>query len=162
MLMKHPISSGAYLESFSDIPKEILWTLDRIERSMQETLAVRPEGGELWVFGYGSVLWNQLLSFSSQQRATLHGWRRSFCMRIIAGRANSEMPGRMLALEPSGFTQGVAFQFTKQAAQEELILLWIREMRTGDISTYLGSTYFRRRRENHSARVCGGAESSTL
>lgn len=131
MLTKHQISSGDYLESFSEIPKEMLWTLDRIESSMQETLAVRPEGGELWVFGYGSLLWNPLLSFSSQERATLHGWRRSFCMRIIAGRATAEMPGRMLALEPGGFTQGMAFQLTKQAAQEELILLWIREMLTG-------------------------------
>ncbi|NWA03284.1 gamma-glutamylcyclotransferase [Pseudomonas gingeri] len=131
MLTKHQITSGAYLENFGEVPKEIMWTLERIERSMRDTLATRPTSGDLWIFGYGSLLWNPLLSFAGQQPATLHGWHRSFCMRIIAGRATVETPGRMLALEPGGSTQGVAFRLTEQVAQEELLLLWIREMPTG-------------------------------
>jgi len=131
MLTKQQITSGAYLEHFGEVPAEMMWTLDRIEQSMRETLATRPTSGDVWVFGYGSLLWNPLLSFAGQQRATLHGWHRSFCMRIIAGRATLETPGRMLALEPGGSTQGVAFCLTEQVAQEELILLWVREMPTG-------------------------------
>jgi cation transport protein ChaC len=131
MLTKHQITSGAYLENFGEMPKEIVWTLEQIEQSMQETLANRPTNGDIWIFGYGSLLWNPLLNFSGQQRATLHGWHRSFCMRILAGRATVETPGRMLALEPGGSTQGVAFRLTEQVAQEELILLWVREMPTG-------------------------------
>jgi cation transport protein ChaC len=131
MLTKNQITSGAYLENFGEVPKEIMWTLERIEQSMQETLAIRPTSGDLWIFGYGSLIWNPLLNFASQQRATLHGWHRSFCMRIIAGRATVQTPGRMLALEPGGSTQGVAFRLTEQVAKEELILLWVREMPTG-------------------------------
>lgn len=131
MLTKHLIASGAYLENFNSVPEEIMWTLERIEQSMNETMAIRPCTGDLWVFGYGSLLWNPLLSFAGQQRAILHGWHRSFCMRIIAGRATVETPGRMLALEPGGLTQGVAFRLTEHVANEELILLWVREMPTG-------------------------------
>ncbi|MFJ3366877.1 gamma-glutamylcyclotransferase [Pseudomonas sp. NPDC086251] len=131
MLTKHQITSGAYLENFCEVPREIMWTLEQIEQSMQETLEARPTTGDLWIFGYGSLLWNPLLNFEGQQRATLHGWHRSFCMRIIAGRATLDTPGRMLALEPGGSTQGVAFRLTEQVAKEELILLWVREMPTG-------------------------------
>jgi cation transport protein ChaC len=131
MLTKQLITSGAYLEHFGEVPTEMMWTLERIEQSLHETLATRPTSGDIWVFGYGSLLWNPLLSFTGQQRATLHGWHRSFCMRIIAGRATLETPGRMLALEPGGSTQGVALRLTEQVAQEELILLWVREMPTG-------------------------------
>lgn len=131
MLTKHLITSGAYLEHFGELPKDIAWPLERIERSMLETLAARPHVGDFWVFGYGSLIWNPLLNFAARQRATLHGWHRSFCMRMIAGRATLETPGRMLALEPGGVTQGVAFRLTQQVADEELILLWVREMPTG-------------------------------
>jgi len=131
MLTKHQITSGAYLESFGDVPREILWTLEQIEQSMLDTLALRPSKGDFWIFGYGSLLWNPLLSFAGQQRATLHGWHRSFCMRMIAGRATLEVPGRMLALEPGGITQGIAFYLTEEVARDELILLWVREMPTG-------------------------------
>ncbi|MGE8064270.1 gamma-glutamylcyclotransferase [Pseudomonas sp. NPDC089569] len=131
MLTKHHITSGAYLEDFGEVPKELLWTLEQIEQSMHETLASRPDNGDILVFGYGSLLWNPLLNFADQQRATLYGWHRSFCMRIIAGRATVTTPGRMLALEPGGSTQGVAFRLTEQVAQQELILLWVREMPTG-------------------------------
>lgn len=131
MLTKDQITSGAYLENFGEMPKDLLWTLEQIEQSMRETLAKRHERGDIWVFGYGSLLWNPLLNFAGQKRATLQGWHRSFCMRIIAGRATVSTPGRMLALEPGGSTQGVAFRLTEQVAREELILLWVREMPTG-------------------------------
>lgn len=131
MLTKQMIASGDYLLNFGHIPEGILWTLERIEQSMHDTLSRRPDQGEFWIFGYGSLIWNPLLSFAGQQAATLHGWHRSFCLRMIAGRATAELPGRMLALEPGGSTQGIAFRLTEAMADEELLLLWIREMPTG-------------------------------
>ncbi|MFJ3485406.1 gamma-glutamylcyclotransferase [Pseudomonas sp. NPDC090202] len=131
MLTKQLITSGDYLMNFGHVPDGILWTLERIEQSMHDTLKQRPHQGDFWVFGYGSLLWNPLLSFVGQQRATLHGWHRSFCLRMIAGRASLEVPGRMLALEPGGSTQGLAYRLTEEVADEELILLWVREMPTG-------------------------------
>jgi cation transport protein ChaC len=131
MLTKQLITSGTYLKSFSDVPEDLLWPIDRIERSMHETMKLRPGHGDFWVFAYGSLIWNPMLSFSGQRRAMLQGWHRSFCLRMIAGRATVDLPGRMLALQPGGSTQGIAYRLTEEVAEEELILLWVREMPTG-------------------------------
>jgi len=131
MLNRTTISSGRYLEHFKDLPEHIRWKPEQIERSMRETLEVRPATGELWLFGYGSLIWNPVCRFEACRRATLQGWHRSFCLRIVAGRASALMPGRMLSLEPGGLTQGVAFRLPIAALAEELRLVWIREMLTG-------------------------------
>lgn len=131
MLTKQVICSGEYLRKFSDVPPELLWSLERIRQSMEQTLQTRPDDGDLWVFGYGSLIWNPMLDFAEQQRATLHGWHRSFCLRMIAGRASIDTPGRMLALQPGGETHGMAFKVSQEVATDELLCLWIREMPTG-------------------------------
>ncbi|KPG95478.1 calcium transporter ChaC [Pseudomonas sp. RIT-PI-q] len=131
MLTRQSLSSGAYLACFDTLPKEVLWTRERIEQSFLATMNTRPASQGIWVFGYGSLLWNPVLEFIDQQAATLHGWHRSFCLRMIFGRGSEHAPGRMLALEPGGVTQGQAFQLHPDRADEELLLLWIREMPTG-------------------------------
>jgi cation transport protein ChaC len=131
MLTKNLLTSGAYLDNFKELPKNVLWSLDRIEKSMRETMKERPDRGDFWVFGYGSLIWNPLLNFAEQQAAKLFGWHRSFCLRLLANRATLDKPGRMLALKSGGRTEGIAFRLTEQVAEEELILLWVREMATG-------------------------------
>jgi len=138
LLTRALISSDAYLEHFDGVPKEILWTKERIENSFTETMRARPQAGDgrsgpgdIWIFGYGSLIWNPLLNFNRRHWAFLHGWHRSFCLRMIAGRGCIQMPGRMLALEPGGTTLGVAFRLSKATAEEELRLVWAREMQTG-------------------------------
>jgi cation transport protein ChaC len=131
MLTRQSLVSGAYLASFNSLPNDLLWTRERIEQSYLATLKTRPVAQEIWVFGYGSLLWNPVLEFIDQQAATLHGWHRSFCLRMIFGRGSEHSPGRMLALEPGGETRGQAFQLCPDSADEELRLLWIREMPTG-------------------------------
>src|SRR5450830_1550166 len=131
MLSRESISSGAYLDSFNTLPKDVLWSRERIESSLEETLRNRPNSDDIWIFGYGSLIWNPLLNFDKQEIATLQGWRRSFCLRIIAGRGSEQTPGRMLALEPGGLTEGVAFRLSAADLHEELRMVWIREMVAG-------------------------------
>jgi cation transport protein ChaC len=131
MLTRQSIASGQYLDSFEHLPVNLRWSVERIAQSMADTLRAKPEGGAIWVFAYGSLLWNPLLEFVERQRATLIGWHRSFCLRMVAGRAHPDAPGRMLAVEPGGVTQGAAFRLDDQHATEELRLMWIREMVTG-------------------------------
>lgn len=132
MLNRNAICSGAYLESFDSLPKELLWTQQQIDASLAQTLAARPgQSSDVWVFAYGSLMWNPVSDFDSRRIATLHGWHRSFCMRLIAGRATPEQPGRMLSLEMGGSTQGVALRLCGTTLEEELRILWIREMVTG-------------------------------
>src|ERR1700761_7484218 len=112
MLNRTAISSGAYLESFESLPKDILWTQAQIDQSLAETMSRRPERGDLWVFAYGSLMWNPISEYDSRVIATLDDWHRSFCIRLVAGRGSPEKPGRMLSLEPGGTTEGVALRMT--------------------------------------------------
>jgi cation transport protein ChaC len=131
MLSRDTLHSGAWLESFRGLPAQMLWTRERIEASLERTLALRPDDGPVWVFAYGSLMWNPLIHFDRQASATLHGWHRSFCLHMFAGRACTERPGRMLALEPGDSAQGIALRLDPQTMHEELQLVWTREMVMG-------------------------------
>lgn len=131
MLTRTFIDSGEYFESFGSLPQGTIWDRERICRSLEKTLAVRPDTDDVWVFAYGSLIWNPLLRFDEQQIATLHGWHRSFCLSMITGRGNSSTPGRMLAVEPGGNTQGIAFRIASDVLDEDLGRMWIREMVLG-------------------------------
>ena len=131
MLNRTAISSGAYLESFDSLPKEILWTQAQIDQSLAETMSRRPDQRELWVFAYGSLMWNPISEYDKRIVATLDDWHRSFCIRLIAGRGSPERPGRMLSLEPGGRTEGIALRIPEATLNDELRILWIREMVTG-------------------------------
>jgi cation transport protein ChaC len=55
-------------------------------------------------------------------------------MRLLAGRASISAPGRMLGLRPGGQTAGMAFRLSEEDLEEELALVWTREMPTGAYS----------------------------
>ncbi|ARP81835.1 gamma-glutamylcyclotransferase [Bordetella genomosp. 8] len=131
MLTRELIRSGDYLRLYTTLPHAWRWPRERILRSLEETMRIRPDGGDVWVFGYGSLIWNPLLDFQAQQAAALDGWHRSFCLRMVVGRATNETPGRMLALEPEGRTHGVVYRLATQKLEQELPLLWQREMVSG-------------------------------
>jgi cation transport protein ChaC len=126
---RESLSSGEFLDGL-DIPNGLLCSRETIEQSLAETLGSRPPG-ELWVFAYGSLMWNPLLNFEDRQVAQLCGWHRSFCLEMVAGRGSLESPGRMLAIEPGGLTAGVALKLEEDQFAEELRVLWTREMLTG-------------------------------
>ena len=56
----------------------------------------------LWVFGYGSLLWDPGFPVAARHVARLHGWRRSFCMASIHHRGTEARPGLVLALDAAG------------------------------------------------------------
>lgn len=66
----------------------------------------------LWVFGYGSLLWNPGFAVAEQVQARLGGFHRSFCMRSIHHRGTEADPGLVLALDAvaGGHCDGVAFR----------------------------------------------------
>ena len=66
---------------------------------------------ELWVFGYGSLLWNPGFPVAETRLAALHDWHRSFCMSSIHHRGTPEQPGLVLALDhaPGAVCHGLAF-----------------------------------------------------
>lgn len=127
-LNRESLTNGNYLMSFKDTPGVEWWSKEQIIASMQATLTKRPEGEAVWLFAYGSLIWNPQCHFVESVPAYLKGWRRSFCMRLMAGRGSPEQPGRMLSLAPGGETQGLALRFTEESLEQELLMVWLREM----------------------------------
>jgi glutathione-specific gamma-glutamylcyclotransferase len=98
---------------------------------LESVLAEHDETRDLWVFGYGSLIWNPAFEFVERQPALLHGWHRRFCLKMYMGRGTPEAPGLMLALDHGGACKGVAFRIAAGAVRAELGVLWQREMYGG-------------------------------
>ena len=81
----------------------------------------------MWVFGYGSLLWNPGFEVAQSSVATLGGYVRSFCMRSIHHRGSETKPGLVLALDAvkGGSCQGLALAVA--SGQEEQTLDYLRE-----------------------------------
>jgi glutathione-specific gamma-glutamylcyclotransferase len=97
--------------------------------SLHATLAARPEHGDgVWMFAYGSLIWNPTIHYRARRLARAVGWHRSFCLSVKAGRGTHENPGLMLGLQPGGDCTGVAFRIEEAVVEQELDVLWRREM----------------------------------
>ncbi len=97
--------------------------------SLRAILDARPDHGNgVWVFAYGSLIWNPAIYIAEQRIATAIGWHRSFCLSVKMGRGTPENPGLMLGLRPSGTCPGVALRVAEHHVEHELDLLWRREM----------------------------------
>jgi cation transport protein ChaC len=102
--------------------------------SLHAMLASRPEQGGsaagqgVWVFAYGSLIWNPMVAFAERKAAHTPDWHRSFCLATKGGRGTPENPALMLGLRPGGGCTGVAFRIEEPLVEAELDLLWRREM----------------------------------
>jgi cation transport protein ChaC len=83
---------------------------------------------DVWIFAYGSLVWNPIFPVAEHRRARLHGFHRSFCMTSTIGRGSIGRPGLMLALESGGSVDGVALKMERLGRDEEIRLFWRREM----------------------------------
>jgi cation transport protein ChaC len=84
----------------------------------------------MWVFGYGSLIWNPEFPVAERRIARAKGWRRSFCMRSIHHRGSVAEPGLVLALDRAegGLCDGVAFRVEPGVEGETLAALREREL----------------------------------
>ena len=84
----------------------------------------------MWVFGYGSLIWNPEFPVAETRIARVRDWRRSFCMRSIHHRGSEAEPGLVLALDasPGHHCDGVTFRVTPGAEADTLALLRQREL----------------------------------
>jgi cation transport protein ChaC len=88
----------------------------------------RHRPSELWVFGYGSLIWKPEFSSVEHRRATAYGWHRSFCMKLERFRGTPEQPGLMMALDRGGCCHGVAYRLPDENHADQLGRLVRREM----------------------------------
>ena len=105
-------------------------TEEELAESRARVLDSHPDGEDLWLYGYGSLIWNPAFHFSERALATINGYHRRFCLWTHLGRGSPECPGLMLGLDRGGSCKGVAFRLTPAQIAEELPLVWRREMVT--------------------------------
>lgn len=82
----------------------------------------------LWLFTYGSLIWNPDFAFVDHRRGTIYGWHRAFCLEQTRWRGTPQQPGLMMALERGGCCSGVAFRLPKGKHGEHIRSLVGREI----------------------------------
>lgn len=112
------------------------WRLpdSEVERSRREVLAtITAQSLDLWVFAYGSLMWNPGFHFDEVRRARLPGYARRFALGTTIGRGTPDCPGLVLTLEPDTHQacEGLAFRISAPLVDAESRLLWRREMIAG-------------------------------
>lgn len=81
----------------------------------------------MWVFGYGSLLWNPGFPVARSEHAMLHGYARSFCMSSIHHRGTEERPGLVLALDEQAGANCKGLALAVEAGHEDRTLHELRE-----------------------------------
>lgn len=113
------------------LPRVRLRSDEELAASLAETLAGRRAGDPVWLFGYGSLIWNPVIHYAEQRVALVRGWHRRFCLSLESGRGTPEKPGLMLALDRGGSCRGVAYRLREEEVDAEMLLVWRREMLSG-------------------------------
>jgi glutathione-specific gamma-glutamylcyclotransferase len=114
-----PLGEARYLT-----PAELMQSLDA-------TLANWDGTSDLWLFGYGSLIWNPGMPAIESVRARVHGYHRGLYLWSRVNRGTPDVPGLVLALDRGGSCPGVAFRLAAHDAPDHLEVLWKREMAMG-------------------------------
>jgi cation transport protein ChaC len=94
---------------------------------LAQFLSIVPRG-DLWVFGYGSLMWSPEFPYAERGTGRVHGYHRSLCILSSRYRGTPEKPGLVMGLCRGGSCWGMAFRVHNAQGKEVLDLLWKREM----------------------------------
>jgi cation transport protein ChaC len=133
-LTRETIQAGTVIKMADAHGMRVLSDAERAS-SIDQTLAARPRDaaapGDLWLFGYGSLIWNPAFHFVEQRKGLVHGWHRRFCLWTPLGRGSPDHPGLVLGLERGGACTGMVFRLAADQVASELDIVWRREMLSG-------------------------------
>lgn len=90
-----------------------------------------PKDHELWVFGYGSLMWKPGFEFLEKSQARLYGYNRRLCIYSFRHRGTPQRPGLVFGLDRGGSCSGIAFRIAGDRSAEVTETLWHREMSSG-------------------------------
>jgi cation transport protein ChaC len=85
--------------------------------------------GDLWIFGYGSLMWDPGIPYVKWAPALIFGYHRALCIYSSRWRGTPERPGLVLGLNRGGACRGIAFLIKAAEVSFALEALWAREMR---------------------------------
>lgn len=103
----------------------------QLQESITETLRRQLPNSDVWLFAYGSLIWNPIFRFVEHRVDTIYGWHRRFCLWTPLGRGTPDNPGLVLGLDRGGSCRGIAFRISAADVLSELLLVWRREMVVG-------------------------------
>lgn len=99
------------------------------ERLAFRDKALADHDGDLWIFAYGSLMWDPAIRFDKVLRAYAPDYSRAFILKdIYGGRGTPDAPGLMAALDQGDGCEGLVFRVPAATVAEETALLWRREM----------------------------------
>ena len=97
-------------------------------KSSSEFINAFHHQNELWIFAYGSLMWNPGFKYRFGYRGLVKGYHRSFCLKSSTYRGTPDRPGLVLGLNAGGSCLGVTFHLLKNDIRQTLSYLWRREM----------------------------------
>ncbi len=129
-----PEGLAAWDQRARDSGRPANWRLpDEVrEASRHAVLGNRDRSEDLWVYAYGSLMWDPGFHFAEVRTAQVEGYQRRFTLKSIGGRGTADHPCLFLSLEKrAGTCTGLAFRISADTAEHESTILWRREMVTG-------------------------------
>jgi len=102
-----------------------------LAQSLATTLAHWHGREPLWVFGYGSLIWNPEFDFDRRVPARVYGYHRKLCLRSVRNRGTPECPGLVAGLDRGGSCAGIAYRVPADSVRAQFARLWEREMVMG-------------------------------
>lgn len=88
----------------------------------------KPDTRTLWVFGYGSLMWQPGFPYVEVRHARLDGYSRAFCIYSLHYRGTQQRPGLVLGLARGGTCDGIAFRVADADAASVRAYLHAREL----------------------------------
>ena len=103
---------------------------EQLLASRREIVPDDADVSDIWVFGYGSLIFNPVMKHIECAPSRIYGYHRRFCLWTRLGRGSPDCPGLVLSLDRGGSCAGISYRLDKKCALAELDLLWRREMVT--------------------------------
>ena len=109
--------------------------------STEESIYVRLSlpRNNLWVFGYGSLMWDPGFPFAESRRGKIYGYHRSLCLRSVRYRGTDDKPGLVFGLDRGGSCTGMCYRLNVDDQFEVATYLQDREMLNNAYEPYIRS-----------------------
>ena len=102
-------------------------TPEQLQQSLQATMACH-QGGPVWLFAYGSLIWRPECTAVERVRGRVHGYHRGLYLWSHEHRGTPQLPGLVFGLDRGGSCSGFAYRLPEDNLEAALNALWRREM----------------------------------
>ena len=102
-------------------------TPEQLQQSLRATMACH-QGGPVWLFAYGSLIWRPECTAVERVRGRVHGYHRGLYLWSHEHRGTPQLPGLVFGLDRGGSCSGFAYRLPEDNLEAALNALWRREM----------------------------------